>query len=85
MSLNGPTDFTPRTASIQPTSFLKSLLKIWRPPVPKHGLLGPLKLGRSHYLIDDQVNMLKIRSAGRQRRRRLNGLGVPMPSDATGG
>lgn len=45
MSHGGFAVFEPRAAPIQPIQFLKSLLKIWRPPVSSNGLSGPLKLG----------------------------------------
>ncbi|KAL8654163.1 MAG: hypothetical protein Q9210_001679 [Variospora velana] len=44
MSHGGFADSKPSAAPIQPIQFLKSLLKIWRPPVSSNGLPGPLKL-----------------------------------------
>lgn len=45
MSHGGFADSKSSAAPIQPIQFLKSLLKIWRPPVSSNGLSGPLKLG----------------------------------------
>ncbi|KAL9013278.1 MAG: hypothetical protein Q9173_002016 [Seirophora scorigena] len=44
MSLDGFVHSKPSPVPIQPARFLKSLLKIWRPPMSSNGLSGPLKL-----------------------------------------
>ncbi|KAL8641502.1 MAG: hypothetical protein Q9228_001692 [Teloschistes exilis] len=64
MSLGGFAKIKSHAAPLSPNTFLRDLLKIWRPPVAHGGTPAPMRFGKRHHKEDETETLLMRLSEG---------------------